>query len=411
MPNNNLSKNKHTYAAFTLAELIVSMTIFFMLITVVLVFFLELSKLKNSINAKQSLLEQSYFVMERIQILMEDYSIDYEEYFNRRLVWCDSASDYGDTFARNISGAIDNGHCDRFTAYGNRNSLDIVNQNNHIVHACSSISDQSSPDIVFHNNNKPLDSDSLANGFGCFASTINDFATIPDALYYQSYGQYAQHFVDVQDDVDFVPGVVWDDDDISLWHGPQAILSGATQELYLISQDETQRTYIRRKLVDQGDRNRDGTTGNVLADNRYTLQILKLRWFDAGHTHDFDAGESTTVDGQIDTRACDASQWFVCQWASIGSAFADYRLPLDTDDGWADLLTQDVSVRDRHIIISPLRDPDLAFARDTDQINPHLTIVMTLWLVGKNWHGRVPPETLEAYTITIQTSLASKYFY
>ncbi len=45
----------------------------------------------------------------------------------------------------------------------------------------------------------------------------------------------------------------------------------------------------------------------------YTLQILKLRGFDAGRTHSFDAENDNEVyDGQIDTWACDYGQHFNC---------------------------------------------------------------------------------------------------
>jgi hypothetical protein len=71
---------------------------------------------------------------------------------------------------------------------------------------------------------------------------------------------------------------VGDDDDKDLGKGPDALLSSTgVQELYLISPDQTSRVYIRRVLVESGDRNRDGLTGNVDTDNLYTLQVLKLR--------------------------------------------------------------------------------------------------------------------------------------
>ena len=71
--------------------------------------------------------------------------------------------------------------------------------------------------------------------------------------------------------------------------GPNAIEDvHNVQELYLISQDGASRILIRRALLESGDRNNDGTTGNVDGELLYTLQILKLRGFDAGNNHDFD---------------------------------------------------------------------------------------------------------------------------
>lgn len=45
----------------------------------------------------------------------------------------------------------------------------------------------------------------------------------------------------------------------------------------------------------------------------YTIQILKLRGFDAGKEHKFDAeNDSEVYDGKIDTWACDYGQQFIC---------------------------------------------------------------------------------------------------
>ena len=91
--------------------------------------------------------------------------------------------------------------------------------------------------------------------------------------------------------------------------GPHAILDpGNVKELYLISQDGKERLLIRRALVASGDWNKDGV---ISGDNDYlyTLQLLKLKGFDAGDHHDFDITTSSGVyDGNTDTRACDYAQ-------------------------------------------------------------------------------------------------------
>jgi hypothetical protein len=61
-------------------------------------------------------------------------------------------------------------------------------------------------------------------------------------------------------------------------------------------------------MVESGDRNHDGIISGD-SEKRYTLQILKLRGFDAGNKHNFDTSNSSGVyDGKIDTRACDYAQ-------------------------------------------------------------------------------------------------------
>ncbi len=92
--------------------------------------------------------------------------------------------------------------------------------------------------------------------------------------------------------------------------GPTAIEDTRdVQELYLISQDGNSRILIRRALIESGDRNHDGIPGSGDSEKRYTLQILKLKGFDAGNNHNFNTNTSSGVyDGKIDTRACDYAQ-------------------------------------------------------------------------------------------------------
>jgi len=72
------------------------------------------------------------------------------------------------------------------------------------------------------------------------------------------------------------------------------------------------RMYLRRKLIETGDWNYDGIVSGSY-EKLYSLQMLKLRSFDAGTNHDFSLVTSSGVyDGVIDTRACDYSQGFSC---------------------------------------------------------------------------------------------------
>jgi hypothetical protein len=42
--------------------------------------------LKNDIDARQLLIQNSYYIVERLQVFFRDYTIDYEEYFARRVL-------------------------------------------------------------------------------------------------------------------------------------------------------------------------------------------------------------------------------------------------------------------------------------------------------------------------------------
>jgi hypothetical protein len=47
-------------------------------------------KTKTDIYAKATLVKNTNNVLEKLNIIMKNYTIDYEEYFNRRIVGCDS---------------------------------------------------------------------------------------------------------------------------------------------------------------------------------------------------------------------------------------------------------------------------------------------------------------------------------
>jgi hypothetical protein len=184
------------------------------------------------------------------------------------------------------------------------------------------------------------------------------------------------------------------------------------QELYLISPSKDLRVFIRRHLLGSGDRDNDGLTGNSAVDRLYSLQVLRLKWFDAGTNHDFNVTTSSGVyDGKIDTWACDLNEWFVCQWASIGWAYTGYRLPADSNDGWVNLLWRDLTVSDRSLSISPNSDPSMSRASSLHQISPYVTIRFTSNLYGEYRRGQIPAASLKQYGISLQTSFTNKQHY
>lgn len=69
--------------AFTLLEMIVVMTMFFILLSLIIVMYNRMLRVKYNVEARQTLLQDSYYIMEKVNILIKDYTIDYEEYYNR----------------------------------------------------------------------------------------------------------------------------------------------------------------------------------------------------------------------------------------------------------------------------------------------------------------------------------------
>jgi prepilin-type N-terminal cleavage/methylation domain-containing protein len=77
---------KNYKKAFTLVEVIIVVSVFSVLMITIINIYKGMVSLKYNIQAKQNLLENSYFVMERLNVLLRDYTVDYEEYFNRSAI-------------------------------------------------------------------------------------------------------------------------------------------------------------------------------------------------------------------------------------------------------------------------------------------------------------------------------------
>lgn len=389
-------KNPVLKKAFSLLEIIIAAVLFFSLITVSLSLYRNFFQVKRDIEIKQLLVQNSYNTLEQINNLLKDYTIDYEEYFNRSIVWCDKKNP--SMFSWNVMFIEKDWACDVFSSYGNYNSF-LSETQRHRLYYCSSVwPAQTAPEQV---NEHPAVSD----GNGCVSVSANTWR--------QSFWQYALQFLDVQEDFDSKNWLVWDTDDTIIWNWPVTTIfwqSGA-QELYLISQDKKQRVFLRRKLIESGDRNGDWIVWNSPIDNLYALQILKLKSFDAGDGHDFSLSNSSGVyDGQIDTRACDFWQWFICRWDSIGWPFSGYKLPIDTDDGRVSFFDSDITLSSWNISFSPLKDPELASADPASQIQPFFTVILTFHPYWK----KLPKQIfwwLANQSITLQTSFRVKSQY
>lgn len=387
----SISGTKNKILGFTLLEMIIAMTSFFVLLTIVLNIYTKMIKLKYTIQAKTNIIQDSYYTIEKINLLLKDYTIDYEEYFNRKNVGCNF---YTEPFTRDVS---TDGYCNRFTAYGNNSYVDQIQLAQRKIYFCSSTSDETNPRRVIKNEN-------VQEGSGCLSTGR------------QSFGQYQWQFRDVKSDVD---GLLWawnDDDDENVMKGPSAIDDETNvKELYLISQDGKSRILIRRTLIESGDWNGDGIISGD-SEKLYTLQILKLKGFDAGDNHDFDANDYSWVyDGKIDTRACDYGQGFICWWSWVGNiknpTYMEYQLPLHQDDGRVNIFQKNITISDRNIIVYPRKNPHYALAENSIQINPYFTINFTSKLYGKIRQKRLGGQNINTFKFEIQTTFNTKNFY
>ncbi len=337
-------------------------------------------KSNKEFNLRQTAIQQWYEFFEKLNILMQDYTIDYEEYYNRQMVWCVGWWGTGSNFKWNIGLSW---YCTEFTAYGNQNSTKrnmgsskIISWAYHDIYDCSSAG----------NNN--------SNNWLPRAVEERDCWKIWSR---QSFGQYKNLFVDVN-------GVGNADDDRDLWRPVDGAFVWAIvdadniQELYLISHDWKSRLFLRRKLVAQ---DKDVA--------QYKIQILRLRWFDAGQDHNFDSSNKNWLyDWQIDTWACDTSMWFVWNWASVWWAYSGYYLPKDADDCWIELTYWNTNIYTWNMSISPLDDPDLYWADESRQINPYMKILAVNWVYLPTSNA---DDTINSFNIPIETTINMKDFY
>lgn len=377
---------------FTLLEVIIAVTSFFLLLTAIINIYTKMIKLKYNIQARTNVTQDSYFVIEKINLMLKDYTIDYEEYFNRKNVWCDT---YTTDFTRDI---WINWYCDLPTGYGNNSNIDQLSSPTRKIYFCSSNNtDENTPNYP----QRVLPNTQVQNGEWCLNTGQ------------QSFGQYRWQFRDVKNDVDSVLGAWNDDDDENVMKWPSAINNATwTQELYLISQDGKSRIFIRRALLESGDFNNDTAIWSGDSEKRYTLQILKLRGFDAGNNHDFDVNTSSWVyDGKIDTRACDYAQGFICNGSWIGWLYTWYKLPSDQNDGRVNLFQKNITISDRNLIIYPTKNPQYALAENNVQINPYFTINLTSKLYGKIRQKKLGMQNIDTYQINLQTTFNTKNFY
>lgn len=299
------------------------------------------------------------------------------------------------SFEWNINGS---GYCSNFTAYGNENSLNISSkQKNHLLYYCSSrnsTTNITSDPVLMPVVNKPL------------STCASDWL--------QSFGQYAKLFYDVKDDTDWINGLVNDSDDEDLGKWPIAIAySTGVQELYLISQDGRNRLFFRRKLKEEKDV--DGISGIGTGEQLYVLQMLRLRWFDAGTKHNFSLTNGNDnpglYDGQIDTWACDYAQGFIGNWGdTIGGGFSDYKLPVDADDCRVDVPQGAISMDARNLTLSPDTDPTLAWKQNEYQINPHIKVFL-LNRVYLPMRQEKLPAYKQQFQFVLQTAFNTKTLY
>ncbi len=364
---------------FTLLEMLLVVIISGSLLTTIYSIMITLPRVKHFNDARQTLIEETNSVISRFAELFQDYTIDYEEYFNRSKVWLWET----------------NWHYSAFSAFWNQNKIIVWGENEQAKHRIKYCS--SNNDII---QGKYYD---LAK---CKAGET--------ATGVQSFGQYKMLFRDVGTDTDGKDRInpiinntgipdpnnnfqeVGDSDDRDLGEWPSAIPVDP-KEIYLISHDGQRRIFLRL---------------NTRPDSSTSIQILRLRGFDAGSEHKFDPNDPKTYDWEIDTWACDYGQGFNCNvhGTAIWDTYKNYKLANSVDDGWVDLFDSNISVKSWKIHVAPSTNPDYAWKTKDIQINPYLSISLTTELNYNKWKQKLW-NMLSGYTYSLKGVYDTKWFY
>jgi len=426
---------------FTLIELLISIVVFAIMFGTLISLFMRIIRLKTDIDARHILIQNTYDVMEKLNGRFQDYTIDYEEYFNRQMVGCNTANlavggwTVGSWFRWNVNSWATapfvgggSGTCDTRTAYGNRTAI-VTNAANvygtyistwahHQLYWCSKsnpglfgiVEGIAWPRLIIWSSGT-VGATSCPSQFLASYLPYNAFLVngIPA---YQPYGMYKMQFVDVKEDVDDAPGRAGDDDDTNNGIGPVAIAHHTwVQELYLISKDKKKRLFVRRKLVASRDFNNSASI-NADYEKQFALQILQLKAFDAGEAHNFTSTQSWVYNGVIDTWACDADAGFICTGSGLGSSvYSGYKLPANRDDGWVNITTNEFSIADWNFVITPVKDPEYSRWEQNFQTNPKVTVYLKSVIYGANRYNKIGSGQISRITYDLQSTFNIKTYY
>lgn len=335
---------------FTLFEIILALIIFSFIIGIIFDIYINVKKSEQNIANQQLLASQTNDFLDYLNDLSLDYTLDYEEYFNRTMSNCTINPEL---FWNNVW------ECDIFTQYWNAGIWDIP-------YYCSSNWDGQQSGYNYY----------YIDSIWCAQDWPQYFYT------------YKWQFRNIRDsNLDN-----WDD--IFLWEWPIAIVNNTwVQELYLISKSWDHRVFFRRKFIKWVDVNGDwNITGK--SESLYTIQMLKLRWFDAWVNHDFDTWNIFTYNWFIDTRACDTDNWFNCIWSIVWNGeFSWYTLASDWNDGRVDITDQKITISNWDIEVYPAKDPYLSKNDTWYAVDPFIKISLTANMYGYQSNDEINLQT------------------
>jgi len=380
-------KIKNKIKAFTLIEIM-----FWILIVsgVLIIGFDVVSKVsfwKIKLIDSSNIEKETFFFSQRLyETIKKWWTIDYEEYWNRKVVWDTTYS---------------SGHYSLATWYWNfwYNWTVWTNTYWNWFYYC-----RSSSSVTLWTN-------------WCYDnSNLNDSNWVDDADWRdyswspQRYWEYSFQFIDYNsnrdsdlwdEDNDAKNLIIWDDDDEFLWNWPSVFTAWTNvKELYLISADKKHRTLIRLNYLLDPKAPSWSTCATSDSWLTYTwtwclwkIEILKLYWVDywMDHTISWNSdSDGSQYDWVVDT-------WFIDKdfaWAS------DYSSPIvawSSSDTWfwLPLFSNNINVKSFKVYPYPNKDIDKAWKDGTAWTNfaPYVRLEIVLapsWTVKKRIKWKVP---------------------
>ena len=338
-------KNKNNFIekkAFTLIEVMISILI---VSIIIISWFQALSSVtiwKTRIIWQTEIQKEIlYFTQKLFEEIKKWWNIDYEEYFNRKVIWTN----------------ISSWHYSVASWFWNFWSWWIINSSNFwdSFYYCASwnwaVNKMTSTWCVSWNNQ-------------------------------QRYWQYSFQFIDYNwnynndswdENEDW--NIIWDDDDEYLWDWPKTFTWWVNvHELYLISANKTKRIYFRWNIKKDENAPSSYTCNNWSASwCIWTIEYLKLTWKDSwdNHTNSW----SWYLDWVIDT-------WFINKdfpwWWNIAWTWTITWIPLFSDT---------INITQFEVYPYPNKDLKYAWKNIDDDINISQYVILKL-KIKPSWISR-----------------------
>jgi prepilin-type N-terminal cleavage/methylation domain-containing protein len=386
---------------FTILELMISMTLFALIITSVIIAVENLSIARIKTLNRVALLEELYFFSEQLFTGIKDWgTLDYEEYWNRKAVGNTTAS-----WHYLLPTGVGN--------YGKNGILGTTTYGTGIYLCRSNSGATMGTGWCLQNSNN--------GGSNYLSGTQADFSGA-----FQRYGEYLVQFTDYNgntnidfwdQDADASGSIVGDDDD-RIVADITPVLTGSMQELYLINKSTRTRAYFRWNIEQDPNTSIACTISTSASGKTITgsgcvgnVQVLKLKGLDLGLGHSWSIVDATLYDGIVDTWVCVEDGQ--CSGPTVLST---RNIATGSWSEWLNMFPSSINVKNLSFQIYPVKDPWLSWAAPdclisnptciSPFIHPYIRMNLEMWFA---WGKR---RTLlnEDPTISIATSISLSDF-